>query len=407
MKINRLNLPVSFSTTDFDHDRFLKVRVKVMHTGLNLNGSNFGMEAVNKAAPTISNIPLLAFVQKEDGVDGSDFAGHEYEIKITKNGTKFVYLGRPIGMIPETNNYAIETDEDGKTFVTVDGYIWKDYANEALDIVMDSTSKRVSMEIAVKDYSYDDGYADILDYSYTGIALLGDNVQEAMIGAKAEVVNYSANSIATMMQELKEAMTTFSAIEPEVESIVEPATELEVEPEVEMAAELEIELENEALEEPEVEMSAEIEIEAEIPLEVESEIEMAAEVEIEDSKENSKTDDALFTIPMTEHESLKAEFELLKQENETLKAKVLKYEQEAKTTQLEQLYSEFEDVQSLEEFEAVKLSAETETLELTELKLFALRGKYNTNSDKAIAVFNHTNTNEPSWLSLVKQNLNK
>ena len=118
-----LNLPLLYEQTDFQDERFTKVRVKVMHSGLNLNNSNFSDEAIGKAAPSLRNIPLLAFVKKTDGSDEADFAGHEFEFKITEDGIKYVYLGRPIGMIPETNNYSYEEDEEGVKFVSADAYI--------------------------------------------------------------------------------------------------------------------------------------------------------------------------------------------------------------------------------------------------------------------------------------------
>lgn len=209
-----VKLPVSYSIDSFDSERFLKLRVKVMHTGLNLNNSNFNMDAINAAADTIANIPLLAFIKKTDGEDSDDFAGHEYEIKITENDVKYVYLGRPIGIVPETNNYAIETDEDGKSFVVVDAYVWKDYANSALDILNRDAVKKVSMEILVDDYEYNESYIDIKAYKYTGVALLGEDVREAMIGAQAEIVQFSEDStLSTMMAELKAELMAFSADE--------------------------------------------------------------------------------------------------------------------------------------------------------------------------------------------------
>lgn len=212
-KLQNINLPVSYSVAQFDSERFLKLRIKVMHTGLNLNNSNFDSSAVEAAAHTLSNIPLLAFVKRADGEDKDDFAGHEYEIKITEDDMKFVYLGRPIGIVPESNNYAVETDEEGRTFVCVDAYVWKDYANSALDILSQDEVKKISMEIIVDDYESTDSYINIKAYKYTGIVLLGEDVKEAMIGAKATVVEFSADSITAMMSELKDAMTKAFKVE--------------------------------------------------------------------------------------------------------------------------------------------------------------------------------------------------
>ena len=200
-----LKLPLTFETSHFDSDRFLKLRVKVMHNGLNLNQSSFSDKAITAAAPTIANIPLLAFVKKRDGVEDSDFLGHEFEFKWTEEGVEYVYLGRPIGMIPETNNYTYEEDENGIKFVSVDGYIWKDYANEALDIIQRDEGKKVSMEIKVDSYKIDNSIIEITDYKYTGIALLGEDVQEAMIGARADIAEFSVEEVHSFVANFTEA----------------------------------------------------------------------------------------------------------------------------------------------------------------------------------------------------------
>ena len=59
-----ITLPLSYEQISFADDRFVKVRIRVQHNGHNLNNSNFNDESISKAAPTLSNIPLLAFVKK-------------------------------------------------------------------------------------------------------------------------------------------------------------------------------------------------------------------------------------------------------------------------------------------------------------------------------------------------------
>ena len=192
-----------------------------MHSGLNLNNSNFSDEAIGKASPSLRNIPLLAFVKKTDGSGEADFAGHEFEFKITEDGIKYVYLGRPIGMIPETNNYSYEEDEEGVKFVSADAYIWNQYANEAMDIIQRDGSKSVSMEISVDNYEVDDkvGVMDITDFKYTGVAILGDDVQPAMRNARLDLASFSFDGLgdfmATFAKEIKE---TLNHEKPEAET---------------------------------------------------------------------------------------------------------------------------------------------------------------------------------------------
>jgi hypothetical protein len=201
------SLPIKYEQETFTDERFLKLKIYVMHEGKNLNNSNFSMESIESAKETIKNIPILAFVKELDGEDKKDFAGHEMELVFKDDQFKFKYLGRPIGVIPaEDNNYHYETIDD-KNYVVVDGYVWKDYANDALDIIERDGVKSQSMEISLDTYQYDnDGICDITSYKYTGVCLLGDDVLPAMVNAKAEVMSFSADNmkevISNMLNEL-------------------------------------------------------------------------------------------------------------------------------------------------------------------------------------------------------------
>lgn len=359
-KIGNINLPVSYSVDSFDNERFMKLRIKVMHTGLNLNNSNFGLEAIEKAQPTIANIPLLAFIKKTDGEENSDFAGHEYEIKITENDVKFVYLGRPIGIVPETNNYSVETDEDGKTFVMVDAYVWKDYANSALDILNRDEVKKVSMEILVDDYEWHDSYVDITAYKYTGIALLGEDVKEAMLGAKAEVVQFSADSISAMMQELKMALATFSA-DSEITANAEELIDNETSFSEENSSEENVKDITENITGMSAEETAHIELNLE-------------------SLHNADQTATALTIESTEEvvdytaiiEELHNQIANLTAENAELKEFKANTEKVQMNAAIEDLFNQFDD---LEEEEKAPLRESNFSLEELEIRLFALRGK--------------------------------
>ena len=388
--IGNINLPVSYSIDSFDNERFLKLRVKVMHTGLNLNNSVFGLEAVEAAKSTLANIPLLAFIKKVDGDDSqSDFAGHEYEIRITENDMKFVYLGRPIGIIPETNNYALETDEEGKIFVVVDAYVWKDYANSALDILNRDEVKKVSMEVIIDEYEWqsDYSYVDILAYKYTGVALLGEDVREAMIGAKAEVVKFSADSISTMMQELKTALAAFSANEPEEEKEEEEVVETQMS--VNDSEDTTEEFTENKIDEPAA---------AEEPVE-----EMSAEPEIDEPTSTSTHRDF-----ESEINALTEQINQLTLENNELKEYKANIEAEKLQIAKDALFAEFED---LDEEEIAPLKEQNFSLEDLEIRLFALRGKkvkVNTTPKLGIepSLFSASKTKvEPEYAELIRKHV--
>ena len=448
-----LNLPLSYEQTGFQDERFTKVRVKVMHSGLNLNNSNFSDEAIGKASPSLRNIPLLAFVKKTDGSGEADFAGHEFEFKITEDGIKYVYLGRPIGMIPETNNYSYEEDEEGVKFVSADAYIWNQYANEAMDIIQRDGSKSVSMEISVDNFEVDDkaGVMDITDFKYTGVAILGDDVQPAMRNARLDLASFSFDGLgdfmATFAKEIKETLdhekseaeapkgvpvsdTTIvdsedsseenveeTGVVEEVESVegegtVEPvAAETELEVETEPEVEVEVEEAPDAVAEPSSdplgpssdpvgEPAPSVLGESTLPYTAEEIVLSGNEVIAINVGEPVQTID--YDAIIAENEALKSEVESLR----AFKAAAEKAELEAKVATLVEDFSDLpkEDVENI-----VKNELNYENIEL---KLYALRGRLNTKTPaKPIQTYAISDSmlkqDQPSWVKLVEEFKNK
>ena len=81
---NRVQLPIrtfeSFGKT-LENSNFHPVKILICHTGENLNGSVFSIDSFNKSINTLSNIPILAFVEKDDN-GNKDFAGHEIDMDV-------------------------------------------------------------------------------------------------------------------------------------------------------------------------------------------------------------------------------------------------------------------------------------------------------------------------------------
>lgn len=198
-----------------------KVKIVVMHSGLNGNKSDIPDDAVEEAKDTISNIPILAYIKRDDDGEAIDFDQHNVITKIVQgdNGheVKQFYLERPIGVIPETHNYRIE-EIDGVDHVVVDGYVWKTYSNEGYDLITESGEKGVSMEISVEDGSKDKktGVYTISKYSYLGVTVLGDDVAPAM-GSTCKLETYSSNEeFQFAMEELNKEVQKY---QKEVETV--------------------------------------------------------------------------------------------------------------------------------------------------------------------------------------------
>lgn len=207
-----LSLPVEFTENkqfSFD-DSLIPIDIKVMHDGLNLNNSTFFKEAIDLAKDTLKNKPILGYIKKGEGNDDADFAGHEMELVSTNDGLKVVYLERPLGTVPESNNYSIQMDDDGRSFVHCRGYLWKEYLNDGYEILQNNPKKSVSMEITVDDYDInEDGSLNIIKYRYLGITILGDDVLPGMDGAEMSVVGQfekNSNALYSKMENLNKSL---------------------------------------------------------------------------------------------------------------------------------------------------------------------------------------------------------
>ena len=192
-----LSVPVQYNTSETlqSDDIKIPVEILVMHDQVNLNQSNFDFAVIDAdiTKESLKNIPILGYIKKVDGSDSKDFAGHEMEVVFKDGEFNITYLERPIGVIPESNNYEY-IEKDGKKYVKVIGYLWKDYINDGYSILQESPQKSVSMEIVVDAYEVrKDGIVDIKAYRYTGVTVLGDNVLPGMQGANMQVIGQFSN----------------------------------------------------------------------------------------------------------------------------------------------------------------------------------------------------------------------
>ena len=196
MELKNFSMAMKYAVDEtFDSERFIKLKIYVMHNGKNPNRSHFSDEAIEAAKPTLANIPILAHVI-EDKDGNFDFGGHDFVIeedKANDGGYRIIYKEIPIGVIPETNEYAIE-EIDGRKYDVVSSYVWRQYANRAEDIILDQETVKVSMEVLAKDYKEleeDKNYFDITEYKYSAVTMLSEKLGTGMIGAKAEVQTFN------------------------------------------------------------------------------------------------------------------------------------------------------------------------------------------------------------------------
>lgn len=179
---------------------FSKCKVRVMYTGRNNNLTTINKESVERAIPTLKNIPIVGEYSQET----KDYKGHGGAIDL--DSYEYIHTTKPYGVVPESATYEWETI-GGKEYLTIYGcYLWTGRYSEALDAL---DGKGQSMEIDVSQGYWDDedeSYV-IEDFVFTALCILGDDVQPAF--EDASINAYSLNKedfkseFKNMMYELK------------------------------------------------------------------------------------------------------------------------------------------------------------------------------------------------------------
>ena len=155
------------------------VKLTLLHDDLNRNSSSLSMDAIKMAEPSLKNKPILAYIRKDENGE-FDFAGHEIEITLSEDGVKTTYLERPVGIIPESTKVEY-ISKDGKIYAACNGYIYKDYSNETLELIEKTNGKCVSVELSVEDGHIDmDSIFHITKFDYLGGTILSDDVTPGM-----------------------------------------------------------------------------------------------------------------------------------------------------------------------------------------------------------------------------------
>ena len=164
--------------TKVNDAQFMQARLRCFADGRTSHGWKFTLESVQKAAFTLLGKPILwAYNFWQDDANGHD----EDEI--------------PCGFIPNDEKLAdiqfVYDEEYNKTFVEVNCYIWKVYAEKLVEIFERTDGvKDVSSELWIINQDKDDEYL-VTDFCFTGVTILGEHVNPAVQGADITVVKFS------------------------------------------------------------------------------------------------------------------------------------------------------------------------------------------------------------------------
>ena len=191
-------VPAHFEKEDESSSSLLFADIKAFHTGKNENNSNVIKEAMQKSLPTFANKPILAaFTKDKNGND--DFMSHEMEIDDDGN---VVYIEQQVGNFTADEPW-IKQDPNNpdKDWVFAKAAIPREYTHAA-DIIERKGGTRVSVELIVNKFSYDENEDVLLleDIEVSGLTLLGiyeegadpetDYVREGMKGARLDIADF-------------------------------------------------------------------------------------------------------------------------------------------------------------------------------------------------------------------------
>lgn len=197
------SLPIIFEQEETDSDGLLKLKLYFITVGKNPNKTNFSKESIDNAKNSLSNKPILAYIQNKD-TDNEDFKAHEIEYQVDDDGEVTIkYLEQPIGTIPETNDFHYE-ELNGLTYGVCNAYVWEDYCSNAGDILKTNGTQNLSMEISVEDCETKEGITDITEFTYSGITMLSNKIPTGIEGAHADVVNFALDIKEEFFDRVKE-----------------------------------------------------------------------------------------------------------------------------------------------------------------------------------------------------------
>lgn len=198
-------------SSDDNHRGMLKLKFRILHDGLNRNGSFVSHQAADKASVTIADRPILAAIHQLD--DGTwDFKSHEMEVIKNEDGEdETVYIEKQVGSFSSEKPFWEHDDELDKNYLCAYGYIAEEYT-KAADIIRNKGGwTKNSSELAIEELAYNmkEKAIDLKAFYVSGSTLLGKKddgteIGEGMLGSRADIVDFSEknNSIFSQNEEV-------------------------------------------------------------------------------------------------------------------------------------------------------------------------------------------------------------
>lgn len=196
-----VQVPATFEiddNTDDSHRGMIRLKFRILHSGLNRNGSNVSKEAADEAALTLADRPILAHIHQLN--DGSwDFEAHNMEIVENDDGEEEInYIEKQVGSFSSEPTFWEHDDELNKDYLCAYGYISEEYTKAADIIRAKGGATKNSCELSIENMTYNakDKYLDLKKFYISASTLLGSYddgtpIGEGMLGSRADMVEFS------------------------------------------------------------------------------------------------------------------------------------------------------------------------------------------------------------------------
>lgn len=378
---------INFEITESLSPLFSKARVTVMYHGENPNRSSFSKWDVERAVPSLKNIPIVGYFSEED----ENFGGHERSLVVEDDKIVVKTKTVPIGVVPESAVFSWENivDKDGikREYLVIDNaLIWN--RDEKLVSALSTDDFGQSMEITVNEYYTLNGIDYITDFYFTALCVLGiakngaGYVQPAFNDAKVQTYSKDdslTESMQNMFKDLKFALNEIETIERgeqklKLEDLLTKfsLTEDELSAKVKNYAEIPVE-------EVEKELAEFAKAEADAKAKAKADEEAKAKAkagEPNKAKKSNTSDNATIAKLEKQIEELKAENEKLKEEIKGLKAKNGKFELDNHVRECNDKVESFIETYGLDESAVKELDYSAfENTDALEVKLFEMLGR--------------------------------
>ena len=223
-----VQVPTTFEVeddSDDSHRGMIRLKFRILHEGLNRNGSFVSKKSADKASKTIADRPILAAIHQLD--DGSwDFETHNMEIIENEDGEQEVnYIEKQVGSFSSEKPFWEHDDELNKDYLCAYGYIAEEYT-KAADIIRNKDGwTKNSCELSIEKLSYNSKEKRLeLDEFYLSASTLlgsradGTPIGEGMLGSRADIVDFSKKNNSIFSQNDK-VIEMLSALNEKLDSL--------------------------------------------------------------------------------------------------------------------------------------------------------------------------------------------